>query len=407
MGMKVPKYRKHSGGSAFICWRGKRHYLGEFNTAESKAAYSRFLKKYVIPSLDLQGVAAKGQVPESTVGGLCAGYLTHLKETLSPHGVSTWTGLLNFVVREVGEYLCSDFGPLDLKDVRQTLVDEGMHGPPEIEQITKKKRKYSKPLTRHYVNQCVDRIRRIFRWGVENELVPPDVLTALRAVQGLRIGRTTAPENEPIEPADPAAVDAVLAILHPIGVDMVRVHQLTGMRPGDLCRMTPGEIDRSADVWIYQPLKHKTAYRGRKRQVPIGPKCQAILRPYLDRAGGKCLFSPAEAVAQFNEARRKRSKKATAKKRIRPPADEYTPHSYRKMIDRAIERINLQRDKDGQPQIKPWSPNQLRHSLGTEVRKKFGLEGAQVMLGHARADVTQIYAERDLGLAIRIAAELG
>jgi integrase len=54
-----------------------------------------------------------------------------------------------------------------------------------------------------------------------------------------------------------------------------------------------------------------------------------------------------------------------------------------------------------------WSPLQLRHTRGTEIRSKYGLEGAQVALGHSKADVTQLYAERDLALAHRIAAEIG
>jgi integrase len=54
-----------------------------------------------------------------------------------------------------------------------------------------------------------------------------------------------------------------------------------------------------------------------------------------------------------------------------------------------------------------WSPNQLRHSAATEIRKRYGLEAAQVILGHSKADVTQIYAERDLALGARVAAEVG
>jgi site-specific recombinase XerC len=54
-----------------------------------------------------------------------------------------------------------------------------------------------------------------------------------------------------------------------------------------------------------------------------------------------------------------------------------------------------------------WHPNQLRHTYATGVRKLYGLEAAQVLLGHARADVTQVYAERDWGLALRVAAEAG
>ena len=41
----------------------------------------------------------------------------------------------------------------------------------------------------------------------------------------------------------------------------------------------------------------------------------------------------------------------------------------------------------------------------TEVRRKFGLEAAQTVLGHARADVTQVYAERDHALAASVMKE--
>ena len=54
-----------------------------------------------------------------------------------------------------------------------------------------------------------------------------------------------------------------------------------------------------------------------------------------------------------------------------------------------------------------WHPNQLRHSKATEVRAAYGLEGAQVVLGHARANVTEVYAERNLALAARVAYETG
>jgi site-specific recombinase XerC len=57
--------------------------------------------------------------------------------------------------------------------------------------------------------------------------------------------------------------------------------------------------------------------------------------------------------------------------------------------------------------VEHWHPNQLRHLQGTEVRRRYGLEAAQVVLGHSKADVTQVYAERDLALAERIAREVG
>jgi integrase len=71
--------------------------------------------------------------------------------------------------------------------------------------------------------------------------------------------------------------------------------------------------------------------------------------------------------------------------------------AYGKAIDKAAERAG----------VPTWNPNQLRHRLATEVRKRYGVEAAQVLLGHERADVTQVYAERNMGLAERIAGEIG
>ena len=40
-------------------------------------------------------------------------------------------------------------------------------------------------------------------------------------------------------------------------------------------------------------------------------------------------------------------------------------------------------------------------------RKQFGLESAQVVLGHAKPNTTLIYAERDLKKAAAVMAEVG
>ena len=49
-----------------------------------------------------------------------------------------------------------------------------------------------------------------------------------------------------------------------------------------------------------------------------------------------------------------------------------------------------------------WHPNQLRHTAATLIRARFGLEAAQAVLGHASADMTQVYAERDLAKAAEV-----
>ena len=54
-----------------------------------------------------------------------------------------------------------------------------------------------------------------------------------------------------------------------------------------------------------------------------------------------------------------------------------------------------------------WHPHQLRHNFATLARRERGLEGAQVCLGHSKADVTQIYAERDMALAKEVVLKIG
>ena len=54
-----------------------------------------------------------------------------------------------------------------------------------------------------------------------------------------------------------------------------------------------------------------------------------------------------------------------------------------------------------------WSPHRLRHTNATAVRQEFGIEAAQVVLGHRSSGTTEIYAERDLGLVIEVMKKLG
>jgi len=115
----------------------------------------------------------------------------------------------------------------------------------------------------------------------------------------------------------------------------------------------------------------------------------------------------------------------------RKAGDCYTNDSYRRAIHRACDtafeppkplaRRDKETAKEWQERLtekqcdelkawqagQRWSPNQLRHSAATDVRKRYGLEAAQCVLGHSKADTTQIYAERDLQRAAEIMREVG
>lgn len=152
-------------------------------------------------------------------------------------------------------------------------------------------------------------------------------------------------------------------------------------------------------------------------------RAQGVLRPYLLREKESYCFVPADSE-------RKRRAELTAARRIpvsygkrpgtnrkrnpqRSAGQRYTTDSYRRAIDRGCDKAFPAPEDSTPEQARQWklehrwAPNRLRHSAATEIRKRFGLEAAQVVLGHSAADVTQIYAERDLAKAAEVIKQVG
>ena len=167
------------------------------------------------------------------------------------------------------------FGPLKLLDVREEMIAER--------------------IVRKTINQRIGRIKRMFKWAVTRQYVSPVIYQAIDAIEGLRRGRTTAKEGQKVKPVDESHVYAVLPYTTPVIATMIEMQLLTGMRPGELVQMKPADIDRSTNPWHYYPEKHKNEYRGHDRIVPLGPKCQELITPFLLRDPQKCCFSPAES----------------------------------------------------------------------------------------------------------------
>jgi integrase len=269
----------------------------------------------------------------------------------------------------------ASFSPLDLKAIRQRFIDAG--------------------LVRNTCNQHVARIKRVFAWATEEEMIPATVFYALQAVKGLKKGRTPAIDRPPVGPVPEQHVEAVLARVRPAIATMIRLQAITGMRPAEVVQMRGRDIDRTGLVWSFVPQTHKSEHRGRERFVLLGPKAQELLQPWLDRTPDpdRYLFRPRPSADQ----RRRTEHKGTGAPARGVPGERYLPNSY-------AERIRVACRAAGIP---IWSPNRLRHGAGTKIRQKYGLEGAQVILGHAKADVTEIYAERDIERARQIAMEIG
>ena len=367
---------------------------------------------------------AGGRQPTVTAGdGLTiveaiARYWRHAKQYYVKNGRPTAEqacirAALRFVIALYADTPAAEFSPVSLKAVRNQMVEAGS--------------------ARSTVNKNIGRVRRVFRWLASEQLIAVAVYQSLTVVDGLRKGRTTAREPEPVAPVDDATVEQTMPFLPDVVRDMIRVARFTGMRPAEVCNLRPGDLDRSGDVWKFTPQSHKSEHRGGRRTVCIGPRAQEVLLKYLARAPESFCFSPADSEAKRLAARHaartvpitcgNRPNSNRRRKPRRAAGEHYSAGAFRRSVHRGCDRAFPHPTLAAIPKTKlaaeqlaelkkwqaahRWSPNQLRHSAATEIRRQFGLEAASVVLGHARADVTQIYAERDLSLAAHVAREVG
>jgi integrase len=223
----------------------------------------------------------------------------------------------------------------------------------------------------------------------------------------------------------------------------VEFQRLSGCRPEEACAVRRCDIDTDGPTWLYKPPHHKNAHRGKSRVIAVGPKAQEVLKEFFTPDIGDYLFSPRRAVEEIlavRSANRRTPRwpshvtRNAEKRKARPkrtPSERYNRGSYGLALDRACDRAFppprelAQREDETHAEwlerLTPaqrseveawrkshrWHPNQLRHTFATRVRKQHGLEAAQVLLGHSRADVTQIYAEKNEALATAVAAKIG
>lgn len=392
----TPSYNFHrQSGRARACWTdstGKRREQllpGPFNSTESKTAYAR-----IVAEVAASPTAAAKPANGITVAETILAYLHHAERYyIKPDGSqASEFASIKYALRPVrelyGATLAAEFGPLALRAVRQRMIEAD--------------------LCRSEINRRMERIRRMFKWAVAEELVPPGNLEALRALSGLRRGRSEAREAAPVKPVDLDIVAATLPHLPPHCRALVEVMMHTGMRPSEACNLRLADIDRTREVWLFKLDHHKTAHHGRERIIPIGPKAKSVILNHLQGRSlnpDEYLFNPArQREERYAEMRANRKSKVTPSqtcrrkpKAKRLPRTRYTPEA----VAHAVKKASLAAN------VAHWHPYQLRHTHATTVRKTFGLEAAQTSLGHAHANITEVYAERDTALAVKVAAKIG
>jgi integrase len=395
-----------------VTLNGQDHLLGPYGSAASKEAYERVIAEWLSnPRKQRNQVEERQPI---TVSELILAYWNFARKHygFDVHGRRGDFYCIRDALRIVralyGRVQAAKFGPLALKACRQKMIE--------------------KDWSRRYINAQIDRVRRMFRWAAEEELLPGSIYQSLRAVASLRFGKTEARETQRIKPIPEEHIAASLPFMPPIVRDMVRLQRLSGCRPEEICMLRPADLDTTDQrCWVYRPGsdqgeygRHKTAHHEHERLILFGPKAQSVVRPYLNIEPAAYCFSPAKSEFSRNAVRRTLRKSPltpsqrarAAIRRARAPSDHYDTHSYRRAIARACRMADkASHNEDGSIPldhvlVPVWSPNRLRHNRATELRRH-GLDLAKTILGHSKIETTLIYAEKDLESAKTLMAEIG
>lgn len=192
---KKPAYLLHKAkGLAYSRVNGKQVYLGEYGSPESRDRYDELISTWLVENAD--GVERL----LLQVSDLCLLYDAHAVAYYRKDGKPTSEAAcvkhaLRPLIALHSRTRIRDFGPRALKEVRDKMILDGY--------------------ARKTINAHTGRIRRMFRWGVENEYVPGEVYGALMAVSGLRAGRSDAVETDPVQPVSEADIKKTLGEVSP------------------------------------------------------------------------------------------------------------------------------------------------------------------------------------------------
>jgi hypothetical protein len=176
---------------------GHNHNLGPYDSPESHEAYARLFAEWRSRPAMIE--SAKSGVTDSktapTISELILAYWAFAEGYYQQDGKPTKElACTRDAVRPLrklyGSTPAHQLGPKALKAVRAAMIELN--------------------LCRNLINQRINRIRRLFKRAVAEELVPASILQGLQAVPALRFGRTATPESEPVKPVPEAWVDLTL-----------------------------------------------------------------------------------------------------------------------------------------------------------------------------------------------------
>ena len=221
---KAPSLRYHLSGQSVVTIDGKDFYLGKHDSPGALARHAVLIGIYQSGGLklpadfdpaDLDAKAAlllSPPAPQPTqqaaepllVRHVAASYrlLIKTKYASNPAELHRLHQICDETDLHEGDKLTEEYGPLALQRQRQRWIDGGN--------------------SRVYCNRLTNAVVRMFKYAVSQELVNSSTLVALKTVEPLRIGQTTAHETDPIKPVAIEVVRETAKHLSPVLKAMLR-----------------------------------------------------------------------------------------------------------------------------------------------------------------------------------------
>lgn len=233
--------------------------------------------------------------------------------------------------------------------------------------------------SRTYINATMRRVRSMIEWAIQNDIIEDDeeaiaakLLGLFLAVPKLKPHRSLAKEPAKIEPVAIAHVISTLRQMRGAARDVVEVILRTGARAQEIASLRAADVRREHDgTWTARPKKHKNAWRGQERVIPLDAACVKIITRRLPRT----LFNTVQQDAVLFPSAHGRA---------------FTTNGLRSAIERAIVKA-----RKVNPKMPHWHLHQMRHTAAHVARELASLEDAQALLGHKSRSMTEHYTGND------------
>ena len=397
---RLPKLGHHkSSGQARVVLSGVEHYLGPWGTAQAHERYAAVVRQWLADGKRPMRKDPTVVQAAMTFRSLFDQFLAQADATGRYWKNGTPTTQRSHFDR-VARSLEACLGRLPISKVTEATM------------ITwRDVLERNRAMTRSGINRLVAAAMQVMRWGRTRGLVPKIVWADIAVLEPLKRGEVgDRPEKgRPRRAVTAEEAEKVAACASPQIAAMIRLQSLTGMRPGEVCAMRWGDIQKSpipGDVtgsWIYLVPNGKTAHHGHVTRYVLPPAAQRVLEqfPALPLAS---IFSPASAMTE-----RRTRLRAARKNKVQPSqrqrdadaprdyASRWGLNEYRHAVERACLAAGIQR----------FTPHELRHGFVTWAANNLSLTAAAAAANHRNLTTTQgyVHIRQDDALAVAAAVQ--